>query len=399
MKKRLILTTLPWEHNTYIAAALYQGERLLEVQITPTDTKKVSRLDEIYVARVKEIVPRLNAAFLEIAPGLSCYFPLAEAESCIFVKKTNSPRLVAGDELLVQVVKDAAKGKPPQVSSNLNLTGKYLVLTTGNKRLGFSHKLKGEEVAAWRKELEEKKPEDLGLIVRTNCKSATRMQVEQELFTLQQEMETLLKKAPYQSCYACLRKQLPDYLKVLQNLYTEDLETIVCEGDALFQEVEEYLKENQPEDLTLLRRYEDPSFPLRKCYSLETRIEEALSQRVWLKSGGFLVIQPTEALTVIDVNSGKAPGKTKAQEYYEKINLEAADEIAHQLRLRNLSGIIIVDFIDLTDSEKRKGVLERLKLQTKSDPIPVQVVDETKLNLVELTRKKVRKPLKEQFEE
>ena len=145
-----------------------------------------------------------------------------------------------------------------------------------------------------------------------------------------------------------------------------------------------------------LRLYEDHLLPLSRCYRLEHLIQEALKPRVWLKSGGFLVIEPTEALTVIDVNSGKSSRKGDPQDHYRKVNLEAAEEIARQLRLRNISGIILVDFIDLKAREDQEMLLQRMKELVQTDPVKVQVVDYTRLNLMELTRKKVRRSLREQ---
>ena len=135
---------------------------------------------------------------------------------------------------------------------------------------------------------------------------------------------------------------------------------------------------------------------LSSLYSLERRIQEALQERVWMKSGGYLVIQPTEALTVIDVNSGKSVAKKQAEEHHLKINLEAAQEIAHQLRLRNLSGIIIVDFIDMKSGSYQEMLMQALRNAVRTDSVPVQVVGMTRLNLVEITRKKIKKPLAEQ---
>ena len=136
---------------------------------------------------------------------------------------------------------------------------------------------------------------------------------------------------------------------------------------------------------------------LNKLYSLDVRLEEALRERVWLKSGGYLIIQPTEALTVIDVNSGKSIARKKAQEHYLKINLEAAKEIARQLRLRNLSGIIVADFIDMKSDADNQTLLQTLRESVRTDRVMVQIVDMTKLHLVEITRKKIKKPLAEQL--
>ena len=162
------------------------------------------------------------------------------------------------------------------------------------------------------------------------------------------------------------------------------------------RELKEYLEAYQREDLGRLTFYTDALLPLGKLYSLENAFEKALGKNVWLKSGGYLVIEPTEAMTVIDVNTGKYSGRKNMQDTIYKINMEAADEIGRQLRLRNLSGIIIVDFIDMEREEDRKTLLAHLGDVVSNDPVKTTVVDMTALNLVELTRKKVRRPLHEQ---
>ena len=150
----------------------------------------------------------------------------------------------------------------------------------------------------------------------------------------------------------------------------------------------------QPADIAVqLRFYDDPMLPLRKLYSLEKAVHDALKERVWLKSGGYLVIQPTEALTVIDVNTGKYEGNKKAGETFRKINKEAAEEAARQMRLRNLSGIILIDFIDMKDPDHITELISILKTHLRQDPVKTDFVDFTKLGLAEITRKKVRKPL------
>ncbi|WP_281352952.1 ribonuclease E/G [Anaerocolumna sedimenticola] len=159
-----------------------------------------------------------------------------------------------------------------------------------------------------------------------------------------------------------------------------------------------YLKSYQKEDLPKLKLYEDKLITLGNLYGIRTKLDNALREKVWLKSGGTIIIQPTEALTVIDVNTGKAiSGKKKAQDTFYKINMEAAIEIAKQIRLRNLSGIIIIDFIDMDEQEYKNRLMNELEELFKSDPIKTTLVDMTALNLVEVTRKKVRKPLYEQL--
>ena len=166
----------------------------------------------------------------------------------------------------------------------------------------------------------------------------------------------------------------------------------------MYSEIKEYLETYQKEDLHKLKLYSDPMLPLIKLYGIETKLENALKEKVWLKSGGNLIIQPTEALTVIDVNTSKAvTGKKNVEETFFKLNLEAAKEIAKQIRLRNLSGIIIVDFIDMKKEENKECLLNTLNEYLKQDPVKTMLIDMTALNLVEITRKKIRKPLYEQI--
>ena len=172
---------------------------------------------------------------------------------------------------------------------------------------------------------------------------------------------------------------------------------ILTDDRELFEQMTEYFQENQPEDTAKLRFYEDRLLPMEKLYSLDCHLKEALGERVWLKSGGYLVIQPTEALTVIDVNTGKFDGNKNQQDTFLKINLEAAREIAREIRLRNLSGIIVVDFINMDAAENRKLLMEEFASWLKRDPIKTTLVDMTALELVEVTRKKLRKPLLDQF--
>ncbi len=393
MKTKLIVTRLMRNQREYTVCAFYQDNHLLEVTAQPEEENSI--LGNIYVGRVKDVVPSLNAAFIEIAPGVSCYFSVEDLKNPVFVKKINSPRLVKGDELLVQVEKESMKTKPPRVTTNLSFNGKYLVLTTGNRTLGISKKLNGDARTRLKQLLADQSI--YGILARTNSAAASEEEILTELALLKQQAESIIDKAPYQTCFSCVRKQKPEYLTALQNAYTDQLDEIVTDEPELYDEMQQYLRDYQPIDLPKLRFYEDKLLPLAKCVSLEVKLEEALQERVWLKSGGYLIIQPTEALTVIDVNSGKSAAKGDVQKHYLKVNLEAAAEVACQLRLRNISGIIIIDFIDMESREAREELMEALRSHTGRDPVPVQVIDMTKLNLVELTRKKVRKSLREQF--
>ena len=215
------------------------------------------------------------------------------------------------------------------------------------------------------------------------------------LTKLCKEYQVLKEQASTRICYSCLIGAPKEYLSELKNIYQEGLTDIIIEDKTIYIEAKAYIEKEQPEDADKLRLYEDKLLPLHKLYGIESQLTNALKERVWLKSGAYLVIQPTEALTVIDVNTGKCISKKKDDEAYLKINLEAAKEAARQIRLRNLSGIILVDFINLSKEEYMDELLRVFRQELQKDPIATSLVDVTKLQLVEVTRKKVRKPLHE----
>ena len=391
---KLIITDLICHEKKIRTAALEEQGRISQLNFSETASKGI--LGNIYVGKVQNIVKNIHAAFIEIADGIMCYYSLDDKAEPVFTNPKKDSVMKIGDEVIVQVSKEGMKTKLPSVSSNLNFTGRYLVLTSQRKELGFSGKLNKEEKKRIREFLEGEMPENAGIIVRTNARNAKKEEILEELKNLQTRYETLLKKGHSRVCFSLLEEHMPDYLQTLQNVYTQTLDEIVTDDPEVFQAVQNYLNCYGEYEIPL-RFYEDKLLPLSKLYSLESVLERSLQERVWLKSGGFLVIQPTEAFVCIDVNTGKFSGKKEIQETFRKINLEAAKEIAWQLRLRNLSGIILIDFINMENQEDKKELLHTLQAYLNQDPIKGTVVDITQLNIVEVTRKKVRKPLLEEW--
>lgn len=391
MERKLIITN--W--NDHVLTSVLENGEIVEFHCSKEDEKNEAVLGNIYVGKVKNIVPNIGAAFIEIAKGVECYYAVAENKNPIFTRKIGKKPLCIGDELLVQVSKEAVKTKVPTVSSNLNFTGKYAVLTTGDTRIGISTKLPKESREYFQSLAAFYQSDAYGFIIRTNAKEVSREIVQAELEQLIQEYEKLIRVANTRVCYSCIKKSPKQYLSELKNIYQDGLTEILIEDLDLYNETAEYLQSYQPEDVAKLHRYEDALLPLDKLYAIEKRLEDALKEKVWLKSGAYLVIQPTEALTVIDVNTGKCISKKKDERTYLKINIEAAKEAAKQIRLRNLSGIILVDFINLDNKERMKELTDAFQRELRKDPISATFVDVTKLQLVEVTRKKVRKPLKE----
>ena len=391
---KLIITDLICHEKKIRTAALEEQGRISQLNFSETASKGI--LGNIYVGKVQNIVKNIHAAFIEIADGIMCYYSLDDKAEPVFTNPKKDSVMKIGDEVIVQVSKEGMKTKLPSVSSNLNFTGRYLVLTSQRKELGFSGKLNKEEKKRIREFLEGEMPENAGIIVRTNARNAKKEEILEELKNLQTRYETLLKKGHSRVCFSLLEEHMPDYLQTLQNVYTQTLDEIVTDNSEVFQAVQNYLNCYGEYEIPL-RFYEDKLLPLSKLYSLESVLERSLQERVWLKSGGFLIIQPTEAFVCIDVNTGKFSGKKEIQETFRKINLEAAKEIAWQLRLRNLSGIILIDFINMENQEDKKELLHTLQAYLNQDPIKGTVVDITPLNIVEVTRKKVRKPLLEEW--
>ena len=391
MNRKLIITKI----EEHIVTTVLENEKVVELHISNDTEDSTVKLGNIYVGRVKNIVANINAAFIEVAPGVECYYAIAENPTPIFTKKIGKKPLCIGDELLVQISKEAVKTKAPTVSSKLNLTGKYAVLTYGDTRVGASAKLPKEDRQRLIEIATEYATSEFGIIMRTNAKDADVALLHTELAKLCKEYQVLKEQASTRICYSCLVGSPKEYLSELKNIYQEGLTDIIIEDKTIYIEAKAYIEKEQPEDADKLRLYEDKLLPLHKLYGIEVQLSNALKERVWLKSGAYLVIQPTEALTVIDVNTGKCISKKKDDEAYLKINLEAAKEAARQIRLRNLSGIIVVDFINLSKEEYMDELLRVFRQELQKDPIATSLVDVTKLQLVEVTRKKVRKPLHE----
>lgn len=393
MNSKLILTT----KERRIISSLIEDNEFVQLHVDSIDSD--SLLGNIYVGKVKNIVKNINAAFIEIEGGVMCYYSLEENKNPIYVKEKKTDKIVMGDEILIQIEKENIKTKAPVATCHLNFTGKYVVLTHGKTKIGVSSKITSDKEKKRLKEiLNSYKNEDYGFIIRTNAEGASEDVIRGEIVSLVKMYEDITRLGIHRSVFSLVHKTPSAYLCDIRDGYASSLTEIITDDQMIYAQIKEYLEKYQPEDLEKLRFYNDDQIKLSALYNIEKRLEEATREHVWLKSGAYLVIQHTEAFNVIDVNTGKAiAGKKKAQETFLRINLEAAREAARQIRLRNLSGIIIIDFIDLLDKKDQEILMKELTQLFKKDPVKTTVVDITALNLVEITRKKVRKPLHEQL--
>ncbi len=399
LQDKWIITKMPYKRREgqFVLSAHFLDGKAERFNVE--DIEHASLLGNIYVGKVSKVVKNIEAAFVEIGHKQMCYCPLKENPNPIFVKEKKGKALCAGDELLVQVTKESMKTKEPVVSTNLNFPGRYVALAAGPSQVSVSAKIPSGEKERFQKLLAPFLAEGYGFIVRTNARFCDEELLLSETRRLIQEYEKLLSIGSHRPCFSCLKKNPPSYCKNLMDMQIAEETEIITDEQELFTEMEAFLREHQPEHVGRLSFYEDKLLPLYKLYSLETGLEDALKGRVWLKSGGYLVIQPTEALTVIDVNTGKFDGKKKKEDTFLKINLEAAREIARQLKLRNLSGMILVDFINMEVKEHEETLLHTLREALKKDSVKTALVDITDLGLVELTRQKKQRPLYEQLGE
>ncbi len=408
--KLLILKHTFNNNREKLLSVLIRGKRLLHVQ-----AESGSEIGNIYIAKVTKVTRSAGACYVSIRRKEFCYLLLAEAEdpTCsLLLNREWDGTVRAGDELLVQVKREALKTKLPSVTTRISFSGKYTVLSTGQKHLGFSGKLKEErkkDVLSFLQEagyVDDKKlcniKESMGLsygfVIRTNAASLEdNTCLLQEWRLLEEKWHNLLSYVKTRTCYSCLYEEQPTYIKNLRDIYDESYEEIVTDIPEVYENIKAYLEENPLLGQPSVRLYQDELISLGNLYGVSSKISAALGSHVWLKSGAYLVIEPTEALTVIDVNSGKYESKKGTPDLTAyQVNMEAAREIAFQLKLRNLSGIIIVDFINMKERDNQI-LLKHLKQLCHKDSVPTEVIDITPLGLVEITRKKINKTLKEQL--
>ncbi len=341
----------------------------------------------VYVGRVDRVLPSMGAAFVSVRKEQNVYLSLSPDAS-----------FKAGDEILVQIERMGMGDKLPTAKTDIDLVGRYSICRVNGKGIRFSKKLSPSVVTSFKKALSERGMpgrRDFGFTIRTNTEG---LKDYKEAFL---EMEELIRNAAriresssHRSIYSCLYQDTPEYLSYIKGIPLSSYEEIVTEDTGIYEELQKLFPAEK------LRLYTDASYPLEKLYSISAHLKEALSEKVWLKNGGYLIIQKTEAMTVIDVNSGKGSEKKGncKEDMVFAMNCEAAAEIARQLRLRNHSGIIVVDFINMEEEMHKQQLLTRFDQFLKADRLPSRVIDLTPLGIVEVTRKKFNKPLKEMLD-
>ncbi len=355
-------------------------------------------IGNIYVGRVQNISLNIGAAFVDLGEGYLTFLPLSEARYAHITNRKPDGTIKCGDELLVQIVKEPMKTKVAGVTTKISLSGNYAVVGIQDKKtpaIQVSSKISKAKQNHFR-DIEVLQPlaQKYSLIVRTN---ASQLETDDALIAeatdLADQLHHILDIADKRTCYSCLHHACPDFLHFIQNIYLTEYDEVITDLPEVYMVLE---KEMRQMDIPL-RLYQDKLLPLYKLYAIENRIQELLGKKVWLKSGGYLIIEPTEALISIDVNSGKCETGKNKEETFFKINKEAAQMIAIHLRARNLSGMILVDFINLNSKAHETELMEYMRSLLKRDNVTSNVVDMTGLGLMELTRKKISPCFAEQL--
>ncbi|MGH7840388.1 MAG: Rne/Rng family ribonuclease [Candidatus Binataceae bacterium] len=308
-------------------------------------------------------------------------------------------QLKRGQEIIVQVAKEPMGTKGARLTSFISLPGRHLVYTPTSARIGISRRIEsGEERARLRAAVRELAPAQGGFIVRTACEGVSKKDIQRDVMYLTKLWSSIVKQAESSPPASLLYDDLEVSLRIVRDLFSSDVERIRCDDPAIYGKIVQFVQTYMPRLRSRISHYEG-SEPIFDQFGVEQQLDQALERKVWLKSGGYLIFDQAEALTAIDVNTGRFVGKRTQDETILKTNLEAAEEVVKQLRLRNIGGIIIVDFIDMSREADRKRVTETLTQALKRDKARSSVLKISELGLVQMTRKRTRESLEEMLTE
>ncbi|MEW6675883.1 MAG: Rne/Rng family ribonuclease [Nitrospirota bacterium] len=397
-----------------IRASLLEGGQVVEFYVERK--RDASLVGNIYKGRVVKILPGMQSAFVDIGLEKAAFLYVADIHADIeeyapFLEeeeKDNSIDLISkrgrtelpideliqeGQEILVQVSKDPIGSKGARVTSYITLPGRYLVLMPNVEHIGISRRIYDEKERSRLKAIvEDIRPKGYGLIIRTASEGSMTEEIEKDLEFLNLLWENIQKKKERVSAPCLLYSDFDLVFRSVRDLMSQDVKRLVIDSKEECERIKEFARTYFPKLLEKIELYEDTE-PIFDAYGIELDVSRALGRKVWLKSGGYIVVDQTEAMTVIDVNTGKFVGKEGLEDTILKTNLEAVKEIAYQIRLRNLGGIIIVDFIDMEKLENRERVFNAFIEAMKKDRAKNTISHISELGLIQMTRKRVRESL------
>jgi ribonuclease E len=391
-RKQMLVRRTP--HQTQIV--VLEGALLVEHYVARSD--KLSLAGNIYIGKVRNVLPGMEAAFVDFGESKNGVLYAGDVAPSEPGKRRQRIEQVlsTGDEVLVQVVKDAMGHKGARLTNEINLSGRYVVLDPNVQKPNVSRRLPDNERERLKQIGQELRPDGFGIIIRTAAGGASREDIGADIDRLLETWNRVQESAKSGGAPRLVYQEPPLTIRVIREHFTRDFRRLLIDDPDLHDTVVSYLKDTDADLVERVQIYED-ELPLFERFHVEDQLRKALDRKVWLPSGGHIVVDRTEALTVVDVNTGRFVGHSNLEETVLKNNLEAAEEIAHQLRLRDIGGIIVIDFIDMEIAKNRDAVLHKLREQLAKDKTRTQVFDVSNLGLVEMTRKNVSEGLLETF--
>ena len=392
--------------------AVLEQEALVELFIDfPSHTKMVGN---IYKGLVQNIIPGIQAAFIDIGCEINAFLPLAELEdennykNISFNedknKKSKKPpkqikELKIGDPIMVQVVKEPFGGKGPRITTEISIPGALIVLIPNENYIGISKKINDKyERRRLRKIIEQIKPKNVGVIIRTTAQGKNQENLTDEFNELMKQWNKCINKGNTKELPKLIHEDVSMSFKVIRDLFNNQIDKIHIDSKKSYKTICNYVNKINPQNVDKINFYSKKE-PIFNHYNIEEQITKSLNKKVWLKSGGHLVIDHTEAMVVIDVNSGRYIGKKNHEENSLKINMEAAKECAKQLRLRDIGGLIVIDFIDMIKTENKKKAYDFFRKELKKDSAKVATAEFSTFGLLEMTRQRVKQNLLDTMKE
>lgn len=415
MKKVILINSIADD----VRIAITEDGKLAEFFLDTPDKER--NVGDIYLGKVGKVIPGIRAAFIDlgfqqdaflhfsdIGDSLEEYSSIIGDDSDVEevdddeepesqttyikedTKRNSSPNLERGQDIIVQITKEPVSNKGFRVTSKVSIPGRYLVLIPFEKKIGLSRKIYNpKEKRRLKNIVKSVLPKGFGIIIRTVAAGQDESLILDDLnnlIKLWNDIQTKLKtvKSPL-----ILHKDVSTTSSVVRDLFKEDISKVIVDSKKIFRDIKAYVDDTSPEFSDKIEYYSRDQ-PLFDVYSIEKQIEESLQRKVWLKNGGYIIIEPTEAMTVVDVNSGKYARHRDQEVNSMNTNLESAKEIVRQIRLRDIGGIIVIDFIDLYDEKNRRRLYEEVRKEFKYDRAKVTILPVSEFGLVEITRQRIR---------
>jgi ribonuclease G len=403
MTKEIIINAT----NEETRIAIVEDAKLVELFVERPEYERM--VGDIYLGKINRVLPGMQAAFVDIGLAQNAFLHFSDATDSPIDDEVDyedrnkhrrsrekkdysdvAKRLKNNNDILVQIIKEPINTKGSRITSEVSLPGRFIVLIPGKKHIGISKKISGQkERKRLRQLVQSLLPDNFGVIIRTVADGKKERELKKDITTLLKTWKKIESKLKNEQSPAIIHKDMAMASSIIRDLFTVDVERVVVDSRRLMREISAYVKDVAPHLAHKVEYYKSPK-PIFDEMKIEADIEKMGSHKVWFKHGGYLIIEPTEALVSIDVNSGKFIGKKDHESNSLKVNMEAAREIARQTRLRDLGGIIVVDFIDMTNEENKRKVFMVLKKEFSKNRSITKIEELSRFGLIEMTRQRVR---------